>query len=64
MEVLGVSVTALALMDLIAAKRGCIKKKAEPDYERCAKMLLEEFRSGKLGRISLQRPEGRKKEET
>ena len=62
-EVLGVSVTALALMDLIAVKRGCIKKKAEPDYERCAKMLLEEFRSGKLGRISLQRPEGRKKEE-
>ena len=55
-EVLGVSRRALALLDLIAVRRGCIKKKAEPDYERCAKMLLDEFRSGKLGRISLQRP--------
>ena len=56
-EVLGVSRRALALLDLIAVRRGCIKKKAEPDYERCAKMLLDEFRSGKLGRISLQRPD-------
>lgn len=56
-EVIGVSRRALALLDLIAVRRGCIKKKAEPDYERCAKMLLDEFRSGKLGRISLQRPD-------
>ena len=56
-EALGVSRRALALLDLIAVRRGCIKKKAEPDYERCAKMLLDEFRSGKLGRISLQRPD-------
>ena len=26
------------------------------DYERCAKILLDEFRGGKLGRISLEEP--------
>lgn len=55
-EVLGVSIRALALLDLIAVKRGCIKRGGEPDYERGAKAFMDDFRSGKLGRISLQRP--------
>ncbi len=53
---LGVSLNALALLDLIAVKRGCIKKGAEPDYARASAMLIEDFRSGRLGKISLQRP--------
>ena len=55
-QVLGVSVEALAALDLISVKRGCIKKKAEPDYARSSKLLVDEFRAGRLGRISLQRP--------
>ncbi len=41
----------------IALKRGCIIKGGEPDYERAAVMLLDEFRGGKLGKISLELPE-------
>ncbi len=38
----------------IASKRHFVKKGEEPDIEKAAAVLLEEFRSGKLGRISLE----------
>jgi ribosome biogenesis GTPase A len=41
----------------IAVKRSCIKKGGEPDIDKAAAMLLEDFRSGKLGKVSLERPE-------
>ena len=47
---------ALAYMDLISRKRGTIKKGAAPDYERCANLLIDDLRAGRLGRISLERP--------
>ena len=56
LEVLGVSKEALAALELIAIRRGCLRKKAEPDYERAARILLDDFRAGRIGRISLQRP--------
>ncbi|HIT68170.1 MAG TPA: ribosome biogenesis GTPase YlqF [Candidatus Merdisoma merdipullorum] len=40
----------------IARKRGCLKKGGEPDTQKAAAILLEEFRSGKLGRITLEMP--------
>ena len=40
----------------IALVRKCLVKGGEPDLERAALILLDEFRSGKLGRISLERP--------
>ncbi len=40
----------------IAVARNCLVKGGEPDVERAAKLLLDDFRSGKLGRISLERP--------
>ncbi|MBR4719868.1 MAG: ribosome biogenesis GTPase YlqF [Lachnospiraceae bacterium] len=40
----------------IAVERKCIIKGGEPDLNRAAKLLLDDFRSGKLGRISLERP--------
>ena len=40
----------------IAGKRGCLKKGGEPDTQKAAAILLEEFRSGKLGRITLEMP--------
>lgn len=48
---------ALAVMENIAVKRGFILPGKRIDYERCAKVLLDEFREGKLGRITLERPE-------
>lgn len=45
-------------------KRGCIISGGEINFERIAAILLDEFRGGKIGRISLERPgEERKIEE-
>ncbi len=47
--------TAVILND-IALKRGCLKKGNEPDYSKAANILLDDFRSGRLGRITLEDP--------
>ncbi|MBE6879687.1 MAG: ribosome biogenesis GTPase YlqF [Ruminococcaceae bacterium] len=44
-------------LELIARKRGMLISGGEPDLERAAITVLDEFRSGKLGKISLERPE-------
>lgn len=44
----------LELMELIAKKRGMILRGGDYDYERVSVMLLDEFRGGKLGRITLE----------
>lgn len=41
----------------IAIARKCLQKGELPDVGRASSMLLEDFRSGKLGRITLERPE-------
>lgn len=41
----------------IGRKRGCVVKGGEIDTERTAYMILDDFRSGKLGRLSLELPE-------
>ena len=41
----------------IAGSRHCLKKGGEPDTERAARLLMDDFRSGKLGRITLERPD-------
>lgn len=43
-------------MDMIGIKRGLILKKNELDYTRIATTVLNEFRDGKLGRITLETP--------
>lgn len=44
----------LQLLEAIARERKCVKKGADLDYGKAAGMILEEFRSGKLGRITLE----------
>ena len=44
------------ILELIAKKRGCLLKGNELNYEKAAGILLEEFRNGKLGRISIEQP--------
>lgn len=41
----------------IARNRGCLLKGQELDYEKAAGLLLDDFRSGKLGAMSVERPE-------
>ncbi len=40
----------------VASARGCLKKGGETDTEKAAVILLDEFRSGTIGRITLERP--------
>ncbi len=40
----------------IAICRNCLKKGGEPDLDRASVMLVDDFRGGKLGRITLERP--------
>lgn len=40
----------------IAEKRQCIKKGGELDYDKAAALILDDFRSGKLGKITLETP--------
>lgn len=49
---------ALANMHQMALKRGCILPGKRIDYERMGRLLLDEFRSAKIGRITLEWPEG------
>ncbi len=44
------------LMQLIARKRGAIVSGGRTDDEKVSRIILEDFRSGKLGRISLEKP--------
>ena len=41
----------------IAVNRGCLKKGSGPDLSKAANMLLDDFRSGKLGRITIETPD-------
>ncbi len=51
----------IGVVEAVAKKRGCLLKGrgGEPDLEKAAMILLTEYRSGKLGRISLETPETR-----
>ena len=48
---------AIGVLTEIAKNRGCLKKGGEPDTEKAALLLLDDFRSGRLGRMSLESPE-------
>jgi ribosome biogenesis GTPase A len=54
--------TAQELMDVIGRQRGCLRAGGLIDVDRVAKILLNELRSGTLGRISLETPEMMKTE--
>lgn len=40
----------------IAHRRGCLRKGGELDFEQAAQVVLKDFRTGSLGRISLEVP--------
>ena len=45
------------LLEMAARKRGMLISGGEVDTERMSRVLLDEFRGGKLGRFTLERPE-------
>lgn len=48
------------ILALVAKERGCLAKGGEADTARAAGLLLDDFRSGRLGRITLEFPEPEK----
>ena len=51
------SVEPVQILEGIAENRKCISKGNELDYSKAATLLIDEFRSGKLGKITLEFPE-------
>ncbi len=49
--------TPLEIMEAIATKRGFVMAGKRYDYERTARTLLDEFRGGLIGRITLEEAE-------
>ena len=45
------------LLEEAGRKRGYLMSRAEVNTERMAKVLLDEYRSGKLGKFTLEEPE-------
>ncbi len=53
------NIDSYELLKMIGKKRGMLVSGGEIDTERAAIMLLDEFRSAKLGRITVEMPQGR-----
>ena len=50
------TVRGLALLDAACRGRGWLLKGNEMDYDRACRVILDEFREGKIGRITLEMP--------
>jgi ribosome biogenesis GTPase A len=46
----------LELLALVGARRGCLRSGGVVDYEKAGRIVLSEFRDGKLGRFTLELP--------
>lgn len=50
--------TPVQMLSLICENRKCYKKGQEPDLEKAAALLVDDFRSGRIGRITLETCDG------
>jgi ribosome biogenesis GTPase A len=46
----------IEIMEAIGTKRGCLKKRGEIDYDKVGIIVMDEFRKGVIGKISLETP--------
>ena len=53
-------VDAVAVVEGVAKKRSLILRGGGPDFEKASAVLVQDYREGKLGRISLETPETRR----
>ncbi len=49
----------VAVVEGVARRRGLLMRGGDPDFEKASMVLLQDYRDGKLGRISLETPETR-----
>ena len=48
----------IELLEAIAARRGCIVAGGQVDLEKVSRLLISELRSGELGKLCLETPDG------
>ena len=53
------AIDAVGVVEGIARRRALLMRGGEPDFEKASMVLLQDYRDGKLGRISLETPETR-----
>lgn len=53
----------IMLLEACGKRRGCLLKGGDVDYNRIANIVMDDFRAGRMGRISLDLPEVLKEEE-
>jgi ribosome biogenesis GTPase A len=53
-------IDAVAVVEGVAKRRALLMRGGEPDFEKASIVLLQDYRDGKLGRISLETPETRR----
>lgn len=53
------NLSPLELLETVGLKRGCIVSKGQIDYSRISSIILDEFRGGKIGKITLESPNNR-----
>ncbi len=56
-ELESVEVPGTDILTEIAARRKCFLKGEELDYRKAANLIMDDFRAGRIGRITLERPE-------
>ena len=56
----GEGISAVEMLSRIAEAKNCRKQGNELDLDRMAMMVVDDFRSGRLGRVSVERPEAGK----
>lgn len=49
--------TSVELLEQVARNRNCVKRGNELDYSKAAALVIDEFRSGRLGKITLEFPD-------
>ena len=42
------------ILEMIAVKKSCLMKGGDPDVKRMANMILDDYRAGRLGKISIE----------
>lgn len=53
-------IDGVAVVEGVARRRGLLMRGGEPDFEKASTVLLQDYRDGKLGRVSLETPETRR----
>lgn len=51
---IGEAETPLAALEAVARARGCIRKGEELDYAKASGILFDDFRSGRLGKMTIE----------